>query len=131
MAHRLNTNKQFMIGNGILAFAVIIVVVIFVYMSLRADASKQTVRNYQEVYTICLVSGFAGEPVEIHINDSTIYDNWVTEEPLTLEVKRFASENALLIVDKETEGVSTFNLSESGGTYRFAKDKDGVKLLAQ
>ena len=30
MAHRLNTNKQFMIGNGILAFAVIFVVVIFV-----------------------------------------------------------------------------------------------------
>ena len=26
MAHRLNTNKQFMIGNGILAFAVIFVV---------------------------------------------------------------------------------------------------------
>ena len=31
MAHRLNTNKQFMVGNGILAFAVIFVVVIFVY----------------------------------------------------------------------------------------------------
>ena len=30
MAHRLNTNKQFMVGNGILAFAVIFVVVIFV-----------------------------------------------------------------------------------------------------
>ena len=28
MAHRLNTNKQFMVGNGILAFAVIFVVVI-------------------------------------------------------------------------------------------------------
>lgn len=28
MTHRLNTNKQFMLGNGILAFAVIFVVVI-------------------------------------------------------------------------------------------------------
>ena len=35
MAHRLNTNKQFMVGNGILAFAVIFVVVIFIYMSMR------------------------------------------------------------------------------------------------
>lgn len=35
MAHHLNTNKQFMVGNGILAFAVIFVVVIFIYMSLR------------------------------------------------------------------------------------------------
>ena len=31
MAHHLNTNKQFMVGNGILAFAVIFVVVIFIY----------------------------------------------------------------------------------------------------
>ncbi len=131
MAHRLNTNRQFMIGNGILAFAVIIVVVIFVYMSLRAGAGKQAVRNYQEVYTICLVKGFAGEPVEVHINDSVIYNNVVSDEPLTIEVKRFAEESALLIVDKETEGVSTFNLSEMGGTYRFAKDNEGVKLLAQ
>lgn len=41
MAHRLNTNKQFMVGNGILAFAVIFVVVIFVYMSLRLQREKK------------------------------------------------------------------------------------------
>jgi preprotein translocase subunit YajC len=41
MAHRLNTNKQFMIGNGILAFAVIFVVVIFVYMSMRLQQRKE------------------------------------------------------------------------------------------
>ena len=41
MAHRLNTNKQFMVGNGILAFAVIFVVVIFVYMSMRLQREKQ------------------------------------------------------------------------------------------
>ena len=40
MAHRLNTNKQFMVGNGILAFAVIFVVVIFVYMSMRLQQQK-------------------------------------------------------------------------------------------
>ena len=40
MAHRLNTNKQFMVGNGILAFAVIFVVVIFIYMSMRLQQGK-------------------------------------------------------------------------------------------
>lgn len=43
MAHRLNTNKQFMVGNGILAFAVIFVVVIFVYMSLRLQREKKLI----------------------------------------------------------------------------------------
>ena len=37
MAHRLNTNKQFMVGNGILAFAVIFVVVIFIGNYLREN----------------------------------------------------------------------------------------------
>lgn len=43
MAHHLNTNKQFMVGNGILAFAVIFVVVIFIYMSLRLQ--RETRQN--------------------------------------------------------------------------------------
>ncbi len=54
MAHRLNTNKQFMIGNGILAFAVIFVVVIFVYMSMRLQQRKEGERNFIETYTITL-----------------------------------------------------------------------------
>ena len=131
MAHRLNTNKQFMVGNGILAFAVIFVVVIFVYMSLRTDFNKKTERNYQELYTISLVKGFEGVPIEIHINDSVLFDNYVEKEPLTFEVRRFAEESALLVVDKETEAVSTFDLSEKGRTYRLAKGEDGIMLLAQ
>ena len=55
MAHRLNTNKQFMLGNGILAFAVIFVVVIFIYMSLRMQREQQTERHFIETYTFNLV----------------------------------------------------------------------------
>ena len=131
MAHRLNTNKQFMVGNGILAFAVIFVVVIFVYMSLRTEASKKTERNYQEIYTISLVKGFVGMPIEVHLNDSLLFDGFVTDEPIKLEVNRLGEENALLIVDKETEAVSAFDLSEKGGTYRLANGEDGIMLLAQ
>ena len=32
MAHHLNTNKQFMVGNGILAFAVIFVTLVCVWI---------------------------------------------------------------------------------------------------
>ena len=55
MAHHLNTNKQFMVGNGILAFAVIFVVVIFIYMSLRLQRENQAERHYIETYTISLI----------------------------------------------------------------------------
>ena len=100
MAHRLNTNKQFMIGNGILAFAVIFVVVIFVYMSMRLQQQKAVNRT-------------------------------IAEEPFTIEVKRFAEQNALMIVNNATEKLSLFELSEKGGEYRFEKEGEEVKQLAK
>lgn len=131
MAHRLNTNKQFMLGNGILAFAVIFVVVIFIYMSMRLQQEKQEERHFIETYTISLVKGFAGDSISLLINDSLIADRVMSEEPYTIEVGRFADQSALLIVDNKTELVSTFDLSERGGTYQFEKEADGIKQLAK
>lgn len=131
MAHHLNTNKQFMVGNGILAFAVIFVVVLFVYMSMKMQSDNQAERHFTEAYTINLTKGFAGDSISILINDSLILNKQVGEEPITVEVTRFAEQNALLIVDNQTEQVSTFDLSEKGGTYTFEKEADGVKQLAQ
>lgn len=131
MAHPLNTNKQFMLGNGILAFAVIFVVVIFVYMSLRLQPEKQAERHFVETYTISLTKGFTGDSISLFINDSLVVNKIIPEEPYSIEVGRFAEQSALLIVDNQTELVSTFDLSEKGGTYQFEKEADGIKQLAQ
>ena len=131
MAHRLNTNKQFMVGNGILAFAVIFVVVIFIYMSLRLQKQKDEDRNFIETYTITLEKGFIGDSLSLMINDSVLVNKKITEEPFSIDVKRFAEQSALLIVDNNTELVSTFDLSEKGGTYQFEKESDGIKQLAK
>ena len=131
MAHRLNTNKQFMIGNGILAFAVIFVVVIFVYMSMRLQQQKEGERSFIETYTITLAKGFAGDSTSIFINDSLLVDRTIAEEPFTIEVKRFAEQSALMIVDNATEKLSLFELSEKGGEYRFEKEGEEVKQLAK
>lgn len=131
MAHRLNTNKQFMLGNGILAFAVIFVVVIFVYMSMRLQQQKQEDRHFIETYTISLVKGFTGDSISIFINDSLLVNRKMEEAPFSMEVKRFAEQSALMIVDNATEKLSLFELSERGGNYRFEKEGEEVKLLSQ
>ena len=131
MAHRLNTNKQFMVGNGILAFTVIFVEVIFIYMSMRLQRDKQEQRHFIETYSISLVKGFAGDSVSLYVNDSLILNKTISEEPYTVEVGRFAEQSALLVVDNKTELVSTFDLSERGGTYQFEKEADGIKQLAR
>lgn len=128
MAHHLNTNKQFMIGNGILAFAVIFIVVLFIYISLRMQREKQTEKHYTEMYTISLTKGFAGDSIAIFLNDSLILNKYIVEEPMNIETGRFADQSALMIVDIKTEELSAFDLSEKGGTYKFEKDADGVKM---
>ena len=131
MTHRLNTNKQFMIGNGILAFAVIFIVVVFVYISMRLQRNKEADRHFIETYTINLTKGFVGDSLSLFVNDSLIMDKQISEEPVTVEIGRFAEESALMIVDNITEQVSVFDLSVKGGNYRFEKDTDGIKQLAR
>lgn len=131
MTHHLNTNKQFMVGNGILAFAVIFVVVIFVYMSMRLQRQKEGGRYFAETYSITLTKGFAGDSISILLNDSILVDRCIDREPFTLEVKRFAEQSALMIVDRTTDKLSLFELSEKGGSYRFEKEGDNVKQLTQ
>lgn len=131
MAHHLNTNKQFMVGNGILAFAVIFIVVLFLYISMRMQREKQDETHFAEVYTIQLVKGFTGDSISLIVNDSLVMNKQIADEPTEIEVTRFAEQSALLIVDNRTEEVATFDLSEKGGTYRFEKEADGIKQLAQ
>lgn len=127
MTHRLNTNKQFMIGNGILAFAVIFVVVIFVYMSMRLQQQKSQERKFIDHYTFILESGFVGDSLSLLINDSLILCTRVTEEPLTIETQRFAEQSALMLVDHATDGLSVIELGEKGGIYSLRKEENEVK----
>lgn len=118
-----------MIGNGILAFAVIFVVVIFVYMSLRHQRNPKSEHRFTEMYTISLAKGFVGDSISLYINDSLIANKMINKEPYKVEVKRFDDQNALMIVDNLTEQVSTFDLSREGGSYLFEKESDRIILL--
>lgn len=131
MANHLNTNKQFMVGNGILAFSVIFVVVLFIYISMKMQRDKQAKQHFTELYTIQLAKGFAGDSISLFINDSLIMNRQIAQEPIIVEVARFAKQSALMIVDNQTEILSTFDLSEKGGTYTFEKEADGIKQRAQ
>lgn len=131
MAHRLNTNKQFMIGNGILAFSVIFVVVIFVYMSMRLQQQKAQERKFIDTYTVVLQDGFLNDSLSLLINDSLLLRQRITEQPLVLEVNRFEEQSTLMLVDHATDNLSLFPLEEKSGTYRLAKRNGEVTAERQ
>ncbi len=112
-----------MLGNTIVFVGVIFVVVLFIYLSLRMQAQKSDTHYYTEIYNIALEEGFASGAYTVYVNDSILFDGAIAGTQ-ALEVKRFAEESSLLIVDKATEQVSIFELPTDGGTFRFAK-KDG------
>lgn len=118
-----------MIGNGILAFAVIFIVVVFVYLSLKMQNNDPDKRNYTETYRIELKNGFAGDSLSVYLNDSLLLNTCMPDSAIVLTCYRLSEQNALLIVDNRTEQISTFNLSEKGGKVTLNKTNGVTYML--
>jgi len=123
----LNTNKQFMIGNGILAFAVIFVVVLFVYLTFRLQ-QKNEGRRYAEAYTVVLGEGFVGDSLSVLVNDSLLLTTRVAKMPTSVQFTRFAEESSLLLVEHATDHLSVFPLSPKGGVCTLRKEAGKVVM---
>ncbi len=125
----LNTNKYFMMGNGLLAFAVFAVIIIFLYMSFRFQRKVDKVRTYEGGYLIELADHFAGDSLSIYINDSLLLNRTMPDATLKLEVNRFAESNVLMVVDNATDKGTFFNLSSKGSKVTVEKNGDVVYVL--
>lgn len=125
----LNTNKQFMLGNGMLAFGVFAVIIIFLYMSFRFQRKADRVQTYEGVYNIELASSFAGDSIAVYLNDSLLLDQTMPDATLKLEVKRFAEDNMLMIVDNKTDKTTPFNLNPDGSRVEVKKSGDMIYML--
>lgn len=118
----INSNKQFMIGNGILAFGVFFIVCLFLYLGFRNQ--RKTPGQEQAFagnYTIELTGSFAGDSVSVYINDSLLLNRTLDDANLKFQVARFAEENMLMVVDNRTESVTPFNLNPEGSFIRIEK----------
>lgn len=125
-----NPNKQFMIGAGILAFAVICVVVLFTLLALRMNHKSEQPVTYNDIYQIELKNGFMGESVSIYINDNLLFNQNVDTDTLRLQIKRFNDTNALLVVNNHTDKVTTFNLKEKGGRIILRKKGEIISMTS-
>lgn len=125
----LNTNKQFMVGNGILAFGVFAVVIIFLYMSFHFKRDADKVITYEGVYQIELDNSFAGDSIAVYLNDSLLLDRMMPDATLKLELNRFAEDNVLMIVDSKTDKTTPFNLNPKGSKVEVKKNGGMIYML--
>lgn len=117
----LNINKQFMVGNGILAFGVFFIVCLFLYLGFRFQQKEDKPQVFEDFYTITLSNQFAGDSIAVYINDSLLFNRTVQEGGLKMQVNRFAEENVLMVVDSKTDALTPFNLSKEGSLVNIDK----------
>ena len=123
---RHNPHQKFMFFNTVLFFAVLIVCGIFLYMAytFKRDANKKV--TYEGRYHIEVSNDFAGENLGIYLNDSLLITGIMPDTLLTIDIDRFAEENALIVVDNATDNATPFNLDKKGSKVLIQKSEDGI-----
>lgn len=123
----INSNKQFMIGNGILAFGVLFIVCLFLYLSFRTSKTDKT-KVSSDLYTIQIGNSFAGDSISVYVNDSLLLNCTMGSTALTLQVNRFAEENALMIVDNKSDEITPFSLNPKGSIVNVEKENGKIAI---
>lgn len=126
---RQNPHKPFMVFNAVLFFAVLFITGLFLYLAytFKRDAEKKT-NTYQETYHVEITSDFAGKDISIYLNDSLLISQVMPDSTIQLDIRRFAEEHALMIVDNETDIATPFNLPSQGGKIIIRKSGDEIIL---
>lgn len=102
----IHSNKQFIVGNGLLAFGVFFIVVLFLYLAFRG---KKKENAYPETFAITLHESITPDSISVLINDSLILRTRIHETTL-LRVQRFSESSMLMIVNNQTQEASSYNL---------------------
>ena len=131
MSKSIDSNKQFMIGNGILAFGVIFIVCLFLYLGFRFQQKPGMQKiQFKDTYSIQVDESFAGDSLNIYINDSLLMNRRFTDSTVKFQIKRFAESSVLMVVETETDEMVPYNLNEEGSQI-FIKKKNGKIFIEE
>ena len=118
-----------MVFNAVLFFAVLFITALFLYLAYAFKRDANKVVSYKGRYHIEVSTDFAGENLSIYVNDSLLMDGTMPDTLVSLDVNRFAEEHALLVVDKQTDAVTPFNLSKEGS--KIIVKKEGNEIIVE
>jgi len=123
---RPNPHKNFMVFHTVLFFAVLFVTALFLYLAytLKRDANKAV--TYEGQYLIEMNADFPGENLRVYLNDSLLLNGTMPDTLVTFEVKRFAEESALIIVDNATDTMTPFSLGKKGSKVSVKKQNGKI-----
>ena len=120
-----------MILNGVLVFAVFIVVILFLYLSFKLKRDAEKIITYEGKYEIALSKDFAGQSLSIYVNASLLLHQVMPDSVLHLSVDKFAEESVLMIVDNNTDNTTPFNLNPEGSKVTVKNTQGIISIIEQ
>ena len=120
-----------MILNGILSFAVFVIVCLFLYIAFKFKRDADKIKTYEEKYQIEFAKDFAGNDISVYLNDSLLLNQIMPDSTLQFSIDKFANENVLMIVDNKTENTTPFGLNPKGGKVTVKQVQGTISILEQ
>ncbi len=112
IARGRRANMNFLYGSVFFFFVIIVTIGLFSYFSLYKYWSKPGDKRFS--YEISFAPSFAGKAYSVYMNDSLLYTGAPVDADTLIRVNRFAEENALLVVNAATDGVSIIQIPDRG-----------------
>ena len=129
MSKSIESNKQFMIGNGLLAFGVFFIVCLFLYLGFRSQKKVVQEQSFKDIYEITITKSFAEDSINVFINDSLILAHKMGNADITLPINRSTEENVLMVVDCKTDIMTPFNMDKEGGKITVEKENGQIFFI--
>lgn len=105
-------NMKFLFGSVFFFFVIIVTIGLFAYFSLYKYWSKPGDKRFS--YEISFSPSFKGKYYTVYLNDSLLYEGTPVDTDTVLRLNRFAEDNALLVVEQATDGVSILQIPSRG-----------------
>ncbi len=112
IARGRKANMNFLYGSVFFFFVIIITIGLFSYFSLYKYWNKPGDARFS--YEISFSPSFAGTAYNVYMNDSLLYVGAPVATDTLIRVNRFAEDNALLVVNAATDGVSIIQIPDRG-----------------
>ncbi|MCM1109323.1 MAG: hypothetical protein NC388_09815 [Clostridium sp.] len=122
---KLNHNRQIMLGVMSLAVVVFIVVVAFwVWCFPNGTAAPVAASGY----TIRFSESFEGDSIQVHLNDSLLFDGVVAGADFSLPAEGCGEQDVLMVGDARLDVLYTFTLEQGHPVVNLTKEAGGVKM---
>lgn len=102
----------------------------FLYLGFRNQSkNNDKEKTFAGIYTVEIADSFTGDSLSVYINDSLLFNSNIGDAAVKFQVKRFAEESTLMVVDNHTDEITPFNLNPEGS--QITVEKKNGKIFIQ